>query len=230
MNAIRDHNHNHEHGYGHPTTATADSVDPHDYIGVKHATISWVLTGVATAFLALRIYCKQWRHRGLWWDDYILLASWVRPRCARGERRRLTVASKLALVVQTAILTKQLDYDLGRHIWDLSTLDYTDDFELLGLIGVTSIVCGMAWSKTAFAVTLLRISEGRLRLFLWFVILTINIFMLGGVLVRWLQCWPVQKGWEPGTDGTCWDETISINISIATAGLREAAVLVPCLR
>jgi len=37
----------------------------------------WLLTALSAAFLALRVYCKFLRHRGLWWDDYILIASWV---------------------------------------------------------------------------------------------------------------------------------------------------------
>lgn len=41
----------------------------------------WLLTALSAMFLALRVYCKFLRHRGLWWDDYILIASWVRtPR------------------------------------------------------------------------------------------------------------------------------------------------------
>ncbi len=37
----------------------------------------WLLTALSAAFLALRIYCKFLRHRGLWWDDHLLIASWV---------------------------------------------------------------------------------------------------------------------------------------------------------
>jgi len=37
----------------------------------------WLLTALSAAFLALRVYCKFLRHRGLWWDDHILIASWV---------------------------------------------------------------------------------------------------------------------------------------------------------
>ena len=38
---------------------------------------TWVLTGLSCAFLALRLFCKFKANRGLWWDDYILVASWV---------------------------------------------------------------------------------------------------------------------------------------------------------
>lgn len=38
----------------------------------------WLLTAISATFLGLRVYCKFLRRRGLWWDDYILIASWVR--------------------------------------------------------------------------------------------------------------------------------------------------------
>ena len=41
----------------------------------------WLLTALSAAFLALRVYCKFLRHRGLWWDDHILIASWVSGLC-----------------------------------------------------------------------------------------------------------------------------------------------------
>lgn len=37
----------------------------------------WLLTALSAAFLALRVYCKFLRHRGLWWDDHMLIAAWV---------------------------------------------------------------------------------------------------------------------------------------------------------
>lgn len=35
-------------------------------------------TAVSGLFLVLRLYCKVDRSRGLWWDDYVLIAAWVR--------------------------------------------------------------------------------------------------------------------------------------------------------
>ena len=49
----------------------------HDDRGPVLLGVSWGLTGLATVFLALRLYCKHLSRRRLWWDDYILIASWV---------------------------------------------------------------------------------------------------------------------------------------------------------
>lgn len=40
----------------------------------------WSLFAGATAFLGLRLWCKIDKRHGLWYDDYILIASWVSAR------------------------------------------------------------------------------------------------------------------------------------------------------
>lgn len=42
----------------------------------------WSLFAGATAFLVARIWVKVTRRHGLWYDDYILLISWVRAEFA----------------------------------------------------------------------------------------------------------------------------------------------------
>lgn len=37
----------------------------------------WILFASTSAFLGLRLWCKIDRKHGLWYDDYILIASWV---------------------------------------------------------------------------------------------------------------------------------------------------------
>ena len=51
-----------------------DYVNPEKevYIGL------WCLQAGATLFLSARLWAKLTRRHGLWWDDYILLLTWVR--------------------------------------------------------------------------------------------------------------------------------------------------------
>jgi len=39
--------------------------------------VVWVLGGLSSALLGLRLFSKLWRKRPLWWDDYALIAAWV---------------------------------------------------------------------------------------------------------------------------------------------------------
>lgn len=55
--------------------------ETHPYIS-PHAQINtgiWSLFAVATVFLGSRLWCKLSRKTGtgIWYDDYILIASWV---------------------------------------------------------------------------------------------------------------------------------------------------------
>ena len=93
------------------------------------------------------------------------------------------------------------------------------DFMLhANLAGSFSIIAA-AWSKTSFAFTLLRIASGRwMPWFIWFVIISMNLALGGGVLVTWIQCWPVEKTWRTSAvEGTCWPKSIHINYNIFAA-------------
>jgi len=46
--------------------------------------VGWMFVTVSAIIMALRIYCKLIGSRRLWWDDYVLIASWV-SRCLYGS-------------------------------------------------------------------------------------------------------------------------------------------------
>jgi hypothetical protein len=50
----------------------------HENAALHLNTTIWLLVGFSASFLGLRLYCKFLRHRGFWWDDYILIGAWVR--------------------------------------------------------------------------------------------------------------------------------------------------------
>jgi len=52
---------------------------PHDSLSTELNATIWSLNFLAFAFVGLRIYLKLSRGRKLWWDDYVLLASFVSP-------------------------------------------------------------------------------------------------------------------------------------------------------
>jgi len=50
---------------------------PHDNAATRLVVSIWVMNVLALAFLLARVYCKFLRHRGLWWDDGVLIAAYV---------------------------------------------------------------------------------------------------------------------------------------------------------
>ncbi len=80
---------------------------------------------------------------------------------------------------------------------------------LMGNICTTYGVVGEVWSKTSFAITLLRITGGKTKAFVWFTIVSMNIAMGLLAIFTWVQCDPVSKTWDHTVPGTCWSSAVT---------------------
>ncbi len=96
----------------------------------------------------------------------------------------------------------------GRHIRFVDPRNLAQ-MGLQGVIGGTFSTVAAAWSKTSFGITLLRITDGKFKLFVWFVIVSTNVAMGLSALVAWIQCQPVAKSWDWSLPGSCWDPSVS---------------------
>ncbi|KAF2280142.1 uncharacterized protein EI97DRAFT_429900, partial [Westerdykella ornata] len=174
---------------------------PHDDRGPALLAVHWVLTGLAVIFLGLRLYCKRITNRRLLWDDWILMAA-------------------LLTILVTDILTTILviEFGLGRHSWDLKIYDLSK-FIILISSRATFTLISIGWSKTAFAVALLRLTTGLTRSSVWFIIISLNITTIISALVPWIQCAPLAKTWDPAIPGTCWAPKVGTKIWIGMGGL-----------
>ena len=56
--------------------------------------------------------------------------------------------------------------------------------------------------------TLLRISNGWVKKFVWFIIITVNIVLGLNATFQWIQCWPVQRLWDINVEGSCWTSSM----------------------
>ncbi|KAK4444825.1 hypothetical protein QBC34DRAFT_498002 [Podospora aff. communis PSN243] len=184
---------------------------PHDDRGPALVATSWSLTCLAAIFLGLRVYCKMIRHRFLWWDDWILIAAWV----------TLAIDSALATVMV-------VDHTYGRHTWDFRTPDL-DQFVLIVAVRATFTVAAIAWTKTAFAITLLRLSDGWMKKVLWFIIVTMNIALAITAMTFWVQCTPLEKSWKPSIPGSCKDPTPKLHYDIFSGACSAACDFVLAL-
>ncbi|KAK1989140.1 hypothetical protein LZ30DRAFT_755536 [Colletotrichum cereale] len=180
---------------------------PHDDYGPRLLFAVWALVSVSGGFIGLRLYCKFSRARGLWLDDHVLIASWS------------------ALLALCAFVTVDVSYDFGKHNWDVAPDNWPWLLLYANLGGSFSIIAA-AWSKTSFALTLLRItresSEHWMKRLVWFIIISINIALGLNVLFTWIQCWPIEKTWRSATPGTCWRKSIPVNYNIFAASYSGA--------
>jgi len=133
---------------------------------------------------------------------------------------------QLALLVDVSLTTVAIKHGMGKHIWD-AAVTFTPQIGLISLVISTVSVCSAVWSKTSFAVTILRlVSDARQRAVIWAIIWSMNILMGISALVLWIQCNPIAKGWEVSLPGTCWDPTIGVVIGIIGGG-KQVVLLIP---
>ncbi|KAL2138155.1 hypothetical protein VTI28DRAFT_7379 [Corynascus sepedonium] len=168
------------------TQPVDDGLD-HKDLGPQLNLVFWLLTTLATLFLTLRLYCKYHRGRRLWWDDYFLIASWV------------------SLVTSAATTTVCVSLDYGKHGYDMDPANLPKMPFVAVFAGFFSVLAA-AWSKTSFALTLLRLSQGwMMKAVIWFIILTMNAIMGTAMLFMWIKCRPFAKVWDETLDGWCID-------------------------
>ncbi|KAH7370112.1 hypothetical protein BKA65DRAFT_386693 [Rhexocercosporidium sp. MPI-PUGE-AT-0058] len=135
-----------------------------DYVSpVKEVNFGlWSLFAGATVFLGLRLYCKLSRRTGLWYDDYVLVLSWV------------------VLMVTDIIIDIEWSTGYVKGNWD-------DRMHILINITSCGTLIGQAWSKTALGITLLRMSNKKQSAILWYCIASMNIYMIIKCFFQWAK-------------------------------------------
>jgi hypothetical protein len=65
--------------------------------------------------------------------------------------------------------------------------NWNDRMHILINISSCGTLVGQAWSKTALGITLLRISDRKQSVILWFCIFTVNLYMILKVFFTWAK-------------------------------------------
>lgn len=78
-------------------------------------------------------------------------------------------------------------------------------------IGATVSCFAATFSKIAFGITLLRLTKGPTKAFVWLCIIGLFIVMLPSAFLSWLSCRPTAKLYNPFLEGKCWPAYITRN-------------------
>ena len=175
--------------------------------GPRILITTWTISGLSGVFLAVRLACKLWAKRRLWWDDYVLALSWVLPLSPLSYRLSHANITQFMLVGSIALVTVSVSKGLGKHVY-MVPVENMPSLGVIGNLTGTFSILAATWSKTSFALTLLRLMQGKLRVLLWLIIITINVLMSLNAVFMWIRCTPVEKTWNPFAPGTCWDSQI----------------------
>lgn len=147
---------------------------------------TWPMITISGTFLALRLYCRAVRTRQMWWDDYLLIIGWCFLMSSLG--------------MQTFIFKNgYLITALGGEV--ISPVNLASD---------STMKMALAFSKTSFALTLLRFTNGWLR---W-VIIAIAVVMDLTCLTHAILVWkaPCGQGEGPYHIYPCWDYNSGIQM------------------
>ncbi|KAK2029045.1 hypothetical protein LX32DRAFT_673121 [Colletotrichum zoysiae] len=160
---------------------------------------TWTLVGTSAILLFLRIHCKIWRGRGLWWDDHLLIVAWT------------------SLAISVSIDTYIISLGFGRHMSTISDQN-KKTINLFTILVATFGTLATTLSKTSFALMLYRIVINEwLKYFLIFIIVTINISMNLVWMFGFAKCTPLAKVWDASVPGKCWDKTRLVKYQSFTA-------------
>lgn len=144
------------------------------YIGL------WTLLVSATVFLASRLWVKLRRH-GLWYDDHILIFAYVSVHFSTSGycRTNLLISIQTTLLITDILITVEYATGYSKGHWD-------DRMHMLINTSSIGTVIGQAVSKTAFAVTLLRMVDSRWQsTFLWFCVVTMDGIAFSKCFLQW---------------------------------------------
>jgi hypothetical protein len=79
-----------------------------------------------------------------------------------------------------------------------------------GASALSISVAAITLSKISFGVTLLRLTDGWLRYYVYFAITTLAIFALPAAVLPWVLCKPITKTFVDIIPGTCMDKQPSL--------------------
>lgn len=120
--------------------------------------------------------------------------------------------------MSVALLTKGVDYGIGLHFEDM-VLENIPIVAEYSYAAAFATLLGVSWSKTSFAVSILRISNGRMRWFIWFIIISTNMVLITNAILLYAQCTPIKRLFDEQAEGTCWPKTIGEHYQTFCAGM-----------
>ena len=130
-------------------------------------------------------------------------------------------AHQIALVVSASTTSVCVALDYGKNSYDMRPENLPKMPFVAVFAGFFSVLAA-AWSKTSFALTLLRLSQGWMKAVIWFLIVTLNAIMGTAMLFMWIKCHPFARVWDERLDGWCIDPKKIILLYQCSAGYSGA--------
>lgn len=109
---------------------------------------------------------------------------------------------QISLAVSAATTSVCVSLDYGKNLYDMRPENLPKMPFVAVFAGFFSVLAA-TWSKTSFALTMLRLCQGWVKAFIWFLIVTLNAVMGTAMLFMWIKCRPFAKIWDSSIEGWC---------------------------
>lgn len=126
----------------------------------------------------------------------------------------------MALICAGIVSSYSVSLGYGQHFYDITPANFLK-MPLPAAIGGTFAIISAVWSKTSFAITLLRLlrnTDTWTKAIVWCIIISMNVAMGLSALFIWIACMPIEKLWNPFIQGTCYPLDGLVNYNIFSAG------------
>lgn len=108
---------------------------------------------------------------------------------------------------------------VGMHIADVDPANLTM-LHILNRVGATFAILACALTKTSWALTMIRIvrtTRDCMRVLVWCLLVSVNVFMDVGIILNFLQCDDTGLTGNPN-EMWCWTNVIAAEYNIFSAG------------
>ena len=140
---------------------------------------------------------------------------WLFPTLGSLEGEKLTHAPrpKILLLVSCASSTANARIGFGLPIFQVPLENFLPFGIQSNISGFASIIA-VAWSKTSFGITLLRLSDGWIKWFIVALLVLLNVTHYLSGIFFWVSCNPPEKTWNVTAPGECWPIHVTVNYSL----------------
>ncbi|RYP77040.1 hypothetical protein DL771_001330 [Monosporascus sp. 5C6A] len=175
-----------------------------DY-GVLADRACWAMFGFTTAMVGLRIYCRtvngrNKQHAGLGPDDYI------------------TIVCLVVFLVTCILINIGSHYGLGKHFEDVPEEDLETALKYNVIISAV-LIWTFSLPKFVIIATLKRILDygTKTTILFWALALSSQACILATSVWWFVQCKPVEYGWNKTIDGECADVSVLADLGYFTS-------------
>jgi hypothetical protein len=124
---------------------------------------------------------------------------------------------QVILLVDTILISYLITLGQGLREVDVNP-DNLVQINLLNTVCAILSRLSACWSKTSFALTLTRITKGKLRIFIVVTAVIMNIALIGTSIMQLASCTPIERVWDKSVPGTCMNPKLGLDINLFAGG------------